>query len=208
MTRHCKLPSPPRPFLRRVLAIGRPPASNFGAVTDTADAVVRVPLTTLLTGNVVSPSEIVQLVIKPSRWFILLNSARFAAVVIMAVLAVRLFMPLRFAPAALLQATVFLIAGRLMWSVVQWMGRYYLLTDLRLIRVCGVFDVNIQSCALRTVRSVRIYRPAGERLFNRGSLEIIGPHDVMYWQTMSRFKQIHDTVQIAVAKSKQNGCSK
>ena len=199
-----RLPKP----LRRIVTGHCPPAATFGAVSDAADAVVRMPLATLLTGNVVNPGEIVQLVLKPSRWFILLNSIRFAAIVIILVLWLRLLGVQRFTPTALSpQFTLFLIAGRLMWSVVEWMGRYYLLTDLRLICVSGVFDVDIQSCPLRAVQSVRLYRPAGERLFDRGSLEIIGPEGIMNWQTISRCKQIHETVQIAVAKSKQNGCS-
>jgi len=189
----------------RIIAPVRPPA--FGAIGDAAGAAVRMPLVSLLTGNAVNPGEIVQLVIKPSRWFILLNSVFFAAIVVIAVLGLQLLGKQLLAPGIIsIQFGIVLIAGRLMWSTVQWMGRYYLLTDQRLIRVCGVFDVDIQSHPLRAVTSIRLYRPAGERVCNVGSLEIIGPDGLMAWQTMSKYQQVHDTVQQAVLKAKQNGC--
>jgi uncharacterized membrane protein YdbT with pleckstrin-like domain len=201
-----KVPAP----AQRVIAPVPPPTTlpalgnAFGS--DTAGAAVRMPLATLLTGSAVNPGEIVQMVLKPSRWFILLNSMRFAGVVVIAVLGSLVFRIQWFAPTVLVQLAIFLVAGRLMWSTVQWMGRYYLLTDQRLIRVCGVFDVDIQSTPLPEVQSVRLFRPVSERLLNRGSLEIVGGDGLMGWQTITRYKQVFEAVNQAVMKSKQNGC--
>ena len=204
------LEQPPRKPCRKRVIAGGPPPGSFGALGNAVGAAtgaaVRMPLATLLTGNAVNPGEIVQMVLKPSRWFILLNSIRFAAVVVIVVLGSRLLGIQWFAPTALVQLSIFLIAGRLMWSTVQWMGRYYLLTDQRLIRVCGVFDVDIQSTMLREVQTVRLYRSTAELILGRGSLEIVGPDGLMGWQTLTRYRQVFEAVKVAVAKSRQNGC--
>ena len=175
--------------------------------TDAADAVVRMPLATLLAGNVVPQGEIVNLLIKPSRWFILLNSMRFAAIVIVVVAGLHALGVKPFIFKTLcVQLAVFFIAGRVMWSVVEWMGRYYILTDMRLMRVCGVFDVSIHSCVLRKVEMVKLYSPVAEKLLGRGSLDIFGcDQKPMIWQTIGRPEKVLQQVRAAVYRAKSNG---
>ena len=82
-------------------------------------------LAALLTGHVLRDGEVVLLVLKPSLWFILFQSIRFAAVVVLLLLLARAFgdhLPLVHR-VAYIEAGVFLIAGRLMGAVLQWMAR-------------------------------------------------------------------------------------
>lgn len=177
---------------------------------DAADnAAVRMPLVNLLAGQVVQHGEMVQLLLKPSRWFIVLNSMGFIGLSLVATLGLRLLTARLFeSTAAMVQFLILLSAGRLMWSVVQWMGRYYILTDLRVIRVSGVFTVDVQSYPLRRVEAVKLYRTMGERLLNKGTLDIIGTEGApIGWQTISRPKRIQERVQAAVARAKNNGCT-
>ena len=174
---------------------------------DLADAGVVTPLATLLAGNVIPQGELVHLLIKPSRWFILLNSALFSAVTVVAIGASHLLgVKFLLSTSLCVQSAVFLVAGRVMWSVVQWMGRYYILTDYRVVRVSGIFDVDIQSCRLRKVDQVNLYTTIGERVLGKGCVELLNEDPKkMTWQTISRPARIHRAVAAAVARSKSNG---
>lgn len=182
-------------------------SSLLAPATEAADAAVVTPLATLLAGNVIPQGELVHLLIKPSRWFIFLNSLRFA---VTTALFIGAFFALRGQLAVsrplVLQFGLFLIAARVMWSVVQWMGRYYILTDLRLVRVSGIFDIEIQSCPLRKVEAVNFYTTVGERLLGKGCVEMTNPDKKMTWQTVSRPHRVHRMVAAAVARAKSNGC--
>lgn len=194
-------------IVRRVTSPATSPA--VANVTDTADVAVRVPLISLFAGQFIQGGEIVQFVVKPSRWSILLNSMLFAASVVLIITALHfLRWQLLFSGAASLQLTVFLIAGRLVWASLQWMGTYYVLTDMRVIRLSGVFDVEVASIPLRKVSEVKLYRWISERLLAKGSIEITAEGlPVMAWNTVSRPVSIHERVVSAVSKAQQNGHS-
>ncbi|MGC4031499.1 MAG: PH domain-containing protein [Tepidisphaeraceae bacterium] len=174
---------------------------------DAVDAAVGTPLATLIVGNVIPQGEIVQLLIKPSRWFVLLNSFRFAVItaVLIALLHV-LGVPVMLSKSLTIQFGLFLIAGRVMWSTVEWMGLYYILTDLRVVRVSGIFSIQIQSCPLRKVEAVNFYTTVGERLLGKGCIEMTNPEKKMTWQSVGRPHRIHRMVAAAVARAKSNGC--
>jgi hypothetical protein len=184
-----------------------PPVVNAAEAADAPAA--RVSLAALLTGNVIQDGEVVQMIVKPSRWFIFLNSLLFSGAVIalFALLHVTHWHPVD--PRSAIQLTILLVAARMMWSALQWMGRYYILTDHRLIRLSGVFDVQITSIPLRKVSGIRLYRTVSERFLFKGSLEILGSeHPMMLWQTVSRPKRVYERVYAAVNKSQTNGhCS-
>ena len=55
---------------------------------------------------------------------------------------------------AYIETTIFLIAGRVMGAVLQWMGRLYVLTDQRIIRLAGVFISDLYDCPLRKVSRI------------------------------------------------------
>lgn len=172
-------------------------------------SVVRVSLAALLAGHVIQDGEIVQMILKPSRWFIVLNSLFFSGLVIVFFALLHVTDWHLSEPRSTLQLIILLIAARMMWSALQWMGRYYILTNHRLIRLSGVFDVQIMSIPLRKVSSVRLYRTVSERLLNKGSLEIIAQgYPVLLWQTFSRPKHVYECVRAAVIRSQSNGhCS-
>lgn len=198
-------PGSPKPTAAERLTV--PPVMHAAEAAEAT--VTRVSLAALLSGHVIQDGEIVQMVLKPSRWFIVLNSLFFGGLVV----AVFAFLHVTdwhmSEPRSTLQLIVLLIAARMMWSALQWMGRYYILTNHRLIRLSGVFDVQIMSIPLRKVSSVRLYRTVSERLLNKGSLEIMAQgHPVMLWQTFSRPKHVYECVRAAVVRSQSNGnCS-
>jgi hypothetical protein len=83
------------------------------------------------------------------------------------------------------------------------------LTDLRILRISGVFNVHIFDCPLRKVARTRLLFTARERVVGTGSVEIIPlaedqPDGV--WQTIGRPRAVHEQVVAAINKAKQGGC--
>ncbi len=164
-------------------------------------------LATLLTGHVLRDGEVVLLVLKPSLWFIVFQSIRFTAAVILALLIARFFadrVPLGH-PVAYIEAAVFVIAGRMMWAVLQWIGRLYVLTDQRIIRLAGVFTVDIYDCPLRKVARTQVTTSVRERICRVGSIEI-HPREsqecnIGTWQTVPQPLEVNEQINAAIHKA-------
>ena len=165
----------------------------------------RTSLAALLTGHILRDGEVVLLILKPSLWFIVFSSMRFTAVALIAIIAAQLWLPPRVF-LSFAYAGAFLVAGRVMWAVLQWMGRLYVLTDMRVVRLSGVFNVEIFDCALRKVATTRLTRTFREKLWRLGSIEIVPSDDSCtpsIWQTVRRPAEVHAKVQSTVDRAKQ-----
>lgn len=171
------------------------------------DTVALSPLAALFTAHMIPDGEIVLLLIKPSLWFIPLTAAfplGFAAVLAL----VPRLVALPGAPSAYLNGAILLAAVSLMWATVQWMGRYYVLTDMRVMAMSGVFQTSIQQCLLRKVARVRMLRTFRDRLLGLGSIEVIPQQEespIVFWATVGRPKMVKDRVQQAVGRAKGTG---
>jgi hypothetical protein len=86
------------------------------------------------------------------------------------------------------------------------MSRLYILTDLRIVRISGVFTLTIFDCPLRKVARTRMLYTMRERLLRLGTIEII-PSDETYpigaWQTIAKPLVVHDQIVAAVNRAKQ-----
>ena len=182
--------------------------SEGGAATAAEALPSRTSLAALLTGHILRDGEVVQLVLKPSLWFIAFNSMRFAAAVLIITIGAQLWLSSTRAAASVAYTGTFLIAGRVMWAVLQWMGRLYVLTDLRIVRLSGVFNVEIFDCALRKVATTRLTRTFREKLWRLGSIEIVPADDSSnpsVWQTVKRPAEVYAKVQSTIERAKQGG---
>jgi hypothetical protein len=164
-------------------------------------------LGTLLGSHVLRDGELVLLILKPSLWFVVFNSIAFSVVV--AFVAVVLdVVDHRMHDHFYFEAAVFVITGRLMWAVLQWMGRLYILTDLRVLRITGVFGVEVFDCPLRKVVRARMVSTSREKLVGVGSIEIIPSDEAMptaVWQTIAKPAEVHERLQSAINRAKQSG---
>jgi len=164
-------------------------------------------LGTLLGSHVLRDGELVLLILKPSLWFIVFNSIAFAAAVAV-VAVVSAVVDHRMHDHFYFELAVFFIAGRLMWAVLQWMGRLYILTDLRVLRITGVFGVEVFDCPLRKVVRARMVSVSREKLAGVGSIEIIPSDDAMptaIWQTVAKPAEVYERLQAAINRAKQSG---
>jgi hypothetical protein len=170
-------------------------------------AVIATPLQALLTAHILSDGEIVLLLLKPSPWFIVFTSLKFSAAVIICAIAAKLSQD-KVRIGGIAQTATLLISGRVMWSTLQWMGRYYILTDLRILRVGGVFRVEIFACGLRKVARTRVLRTLKDTLVNIGQIEII-PQDeqlpIGVWQSVPRPRLVQEQIIAAIRKARHSG---
>ncbi len=181
-------------------------AAAAGVVTPAATSLAQ-----LVSRHVLRDGELVILLLKPSHWYILLSSLRFIAVVLLIMIATRVFddnlPPLnRF---AVLEAGIFLIVGRLTWAALQWSSRLYVLTDMRIVAISGVFTATIFDCPLRKIARTRLIFSARERLFRCGTVEIIPLAEDQpegLWQTVAKPKFVHEQIVATINKAKQGGC--
>jgi hypothetical protein len=174
-------------------------------VADPSATSLRPSLAALLAGHILRDGETVVMILKPSLWFIVLAALRFAAAAAVGVLAAKLWLsPLGTLRA--LEAGIFLVAGRVMWATLQWMGRLYVLTDWRVIRLAGVFNIDIFDCPLRRVSQVRLWSPFKERILGVGSIEIIAADGAVGdWRTVKHPRRALEKIERMVESAKHNG---
>jgi hypothetical protein len=165
------------------------------------------PLAAILSAHLLRDGEVVLLAIKPSVWFIFLSSASFNGAVLLASLALAVIEHHRH-DRLYLETAVFFIGGRLMWAVLQWMGRLYVLTDMRVLRLAGVFSIDVFDCPLRKIVRTRLVSRFREKLVLTGSIEIIPKDETVnsdIWQTIARPKMIHERLVAAINRARQSG---
>jgi hypothetical protein len=174
----------------------------------TAPTAAVTPLGALLARHVIRDGEVVLLALKPSFWFILLSSLRFIAAVSIVALGLIASERRYNREWFYVEGAIFVVAGRIMWSVLQWMGRLYVLTDMRVIRLSGVFRLNIFDCALRKVARTQVTTTLKERLCGTGSIEIV-PADEQcpagVWQTVRRPVEVNELIVATINKAKAHG---
>jgi hypothetical protein len=206
---------PRRPKRRRIAPLPTPPApqpcafASDGAATAAVEAPAVTSLATLLVRHILRDGELVVLILRPSIWFVPLSCLKFIAAVLIFMIAAKVFDDrLPYNPFVYLETGVFLLTGRLMWAVVQWTSRLYVLTDLRILRISGVFNVNIFDCPLRKVGSVRLVANVRERMVGVGSIEITPQDETCpsgVWQTIARPQPVLEQVEAQIRKAKHNG---
>ncbi len=179
-----------------------------GAAATAANTVATAA--SVLTRHVLRDGELILLTLKPSRWFIAISSLRFTAGVTLILSALQLSRAPGVSIRYFVDAGLFAISCRVMWAIVTWMAQLYVLTDQRILRISGVFNIEIFDCPLRKVACVRLVRPLIERMLRLGTIEI-DPCDHARngcaWQTISRPKLALETIQSAMRKAKQGGFS-
>lgn len=193
------------------IAPRRPPNGDCCPTQSDGGALAITPrtapsLATLLATHAPRDGETVLLAIKPSVWFIPLSSLRFIAAVLIAAMAVVLA-EWRWAEHRwlLIEGTAFLIFGRLTWASLQWMGRLYVLTDQRILRVRGVLKLEVFDCPLRQLARADLIHSTRERLFRLGTV-VLSPADpelpVAQWQTIARPRQVYARILDALQRAR------
>ena len=164
------------------------------------------PLGALLTGRVLHDGELVLLVLKPSRWFVLLTSLRFIAAAMLLMILVAIYnQELNYHAPRYWMAGAMLVAGRLTWATLQWIARLYILTDLRVLRISGVFTPEIVQCPLRKVAGVDLSRSVKERLTRTGTILVHATDascDSAAWQMVRHPHRVRQQILDAIRRAR------
>jgi len=162
--------------------------SPAGANKGTLDA---QPLADLLPAHLLDGDEIVILAIKPSLWFVLFVSWRWL-VVLGLVAAWGSGWGARLPwiqPRMVVQAAVALMAARVGFAMLQWVSKLYVLTNRRVLRLTGIFNVHVFECALDRIQNTFLTCSWYERLFSLGTIGFA----------------VHEQVRAAINRSRRNG---
>jgi hypothetical protein len=88
------------------------------------------------------------------------------------------------------------------------MGRMYVLTDQRILRVQGVFQLDVFDCPLRKVARIDLVHSTRERIFRLGTI-VISPSDhalpIAQWQTVARPQQVYARIMDAIDRNRRVG---
>jgi hypothetical protein len=185
-------------------------ADNAAAATATAP-VILPSLALLLAGHILRDGEVVLLILKPSRWSIFLSSLPFIAFVAIAAIAANLCLADSRNQHLIIEAVALALSARVMWATLLWMSRLYIMTDYRILRLSGVFSVDVFDCPLRKVKQTRVFYSVRERLWFLGSIEVQPveadgerrPPGI--WQSIRRPEEVHDRIRAAIARARSGG---
>jgi len=128
----------------------------------------------LLPSDLITEDEQVLLAVKPSPWSIAFLSFRtlvLAAAAAAAVLAAGPLLHLGRLTGRLIEGCGVAVLARVGFAVLQWASRSYVLTDRRVIRIRGVFTIDIFQCALERVQNTFLVLTLAQRLFGLGNIE-------------------------------------
>ncbi len=164
----------------------------------------------LVPAHLLSGGEIVVLAIKPSLLFVLFRSFRWIVAV------------------ALLIALGYSLAGHVGWlnargmvrfaallalipvvvALLQWFSRLYVLTNRRVMRIRGIFNVNVFECPLSRIQNTFLTLALYERVFRLGSIAFAtaGTGGVeAVWENIAHPLEIHERVRNAVRRAQNSG---
>lgn len=180
------------------------------SLNESPEPVLGLPVdraTAMLPADMLEGGEIILLLLKPSLWFVLLSSIRVIAAVTIAFgllyYATVSMELLHVDPRQIVATAVALIAIRLAWGFADWMGRTYVLTDRRVVRIRGVIRVGVFQCPLSKLQHTAVYYPLRERLLGLGTISFATAgtgYPEAYWFTVARPMSVHREVMVAIER--------
>lgn len=162
---------------------------------------------TMLPAELIQGGETIILLLKPSPWSILIRSLFF-----LSLLAVTVMLILWFQGAGMisiitrrdLALSSFGIGSIcLFWYFLDWLGRVYVLTDRRVIRVRGVVRIAVFEAPLRHIQHTHTTFTFQERLFGLGTIGFAtsgAAQTQASWRMVAEPLEIHQTVLEALAR--------
>jgi len=168
-------------------------------------------LTGVVPAHLLDEGEAVILAIKPSLWFILFASAKvFLVVAAVVFLAWRweyvyrdLFSFLSFR--TIYQIAAVVVAVQLAVSFVVWLSRLYVLTNRRVIRIKGVFNIDIFEAPLARIQNTYLTLAVYERPVGLGSIHFATAGTAAIeatWQNISQPLDVHEMIRRAMRNAR------
>lgn len=171
-----------------------------------ADAAATIDQPILPAVGVLDKSELIELSIKPSLWFIPIASARFVGPTA-AVAAVIAAMNWN-SPSTPSTAAVWLLTWacifRIVLATLQWATRLYVLTNRRALRFSGFMAVQVSEVPLCRISHAQLKMPPHCRMVGVGTVRLTPNNDrftAMNWDDVGRPVEVYETVVRAIRRS-------
>jgi hypothetical protein len=165
----------------------------------------------LVPEHLLDGGEIVLFAIKPSLWFILFASIRW----LICLGAIMVMLPWfsstlsRGSSTLVAKAALVLVAARLCFAVLEWASRLYVLTNRRVMRIRGIFNINLFECSLLKIQNTDVTLSWYQRLFGLGTVAFAtagtGPFEVS-WPHVAHPLEVHEQVRAAINRARGLGC--
>lgn len=161
----------------------------------------------LVPAGVLKDGETILLAIKPSGWFVLMVSWPVLALVGLVAAAVYLaceHLGLNIPQSPVIFLCLTAACVRIMVACMQWLGRMYILTDRRIMRVRGVMRTDVVSWALKDVRSLSLSAGRFDQLLGIASLLVVAGKDDTpqpAWTYLARPIEVHRIVSEAAHRA-------
>jgi uncharacterized membrane protein YdbT with pleckstrin-like domain len=136
-----------------------------------SDRQVNIEVDRLLPGELLSENEKPLIAIKPSLWIIAFLSFRtivIAAAASAAAIALGPWMDWGRWGGYIILGCGVLVLVRVGFALLQWSSRSYVLTDKRVIRVRGVFTIDIFQCSLERIQNTFLVLTVLQRILGLG----------------------------------------
>ena len=161
--------------------------------------------------KLVDGGEVIQLAIKPSGWFVILESWPVLMVAIVlgggAVLAGNL-LPFDVPARRIGTFCIAIATVRLIWACAQWVGHLYILTSRRVLTVRGVLKAQIEDCALTNLARVIPSATPVARLLHVGSIMFQDTEDRIAetgWLHLANPAEVQEILEEAVRRAHLGG---
>lgn len=164
----------------------------------------------LLPAQLLDGDEIVIFAIKPSLWFVLFMSVRW-------LIAMAVVIPLAgwlgpripgMDTPLVIKAALALAAARLGFALLQWVSRLYVLTNRRIMRLRGIFNVDLFECQLNKIQNTNLTLTWYERLAGLGSISFAtaGTGGIeASWANINNPLEVHERVRSAIHRAQKFG---
>ena len=166
----------------------------------------------IVPAHLLDGGEIVILAIKPSLWFIIFTSARWLAAMILIILISKWlgsWIPY-LSPPMIAQGALVLAAARLCLAILQWVSRLYVLTNRRIMRLTGIFNIDLFECPLTKIQNTYLTLAWYERITGLGTISFATAGTVgveISWANVNNPIELHERVRSAInrAQNPMNG---
>lgn len=165
------------------------------------------PPATIVPDKLLDAGEVVILAIKPSFWFVLLNSFPALAAAAGVALVGYVFAKLGvewMTPKVVLTICAAIALAKVLASCIQWAGRLYILTNVRIMRVRGVLRADVFQCPLRQITATRLVATLPEKVLAVGSLCFEVRDNTTQetaWLHIAQPAEIHEIVREAIRRA-------
>ncbi len=163
----------------------------------------------ILPAQLLDNDEIVIFAVKPSLWFVLFMSARWLLAM---ALIIGLAGGLDIVPSVnkdlVIKAALALAGARVGFALLQWVSRLYVLTNRRIMRLKGIFNVDLFECQLGRIQNTYLTLAWYERLAGLGSISFAtaGTGGIeATWTNLNNPLEIHERVRSAIHRAQKNG---